>query len=125
MLLLFAYALMLADGIMTLVVHQEVGEVNPLFEELLFYDEILFIYCKIAVSVALAVGLAVLTKVRPRAGQLTTILAVVVYGFVAYLHAEVLMAIEGRPPLSGPAVNFLEAVLAQPATIQVPWEALR
>lgn len=122
MLLLFAYALMILDGIATLEVNEEAGELNPLFESLLNYDSVLFIYCKIGVSAALATGLAVLHKVRPRAGQVATILAVVVYGLVAYLHLEVYRALNGYTPFLPPVVNFLEGALSSPPSLQSPLE---
>ncbi|MEO7995449.1 MAG: DUF5658 family protein [bacterium] len=99
MLLLLAYALMLHDLIMTLLVHEDAGELNPLWVQSLDYDSTAFIYGKIAISAAIALGLLWLYKVRPTTGQWLTILAVVVYGLVGYIHWEVWRATRGEGPL--------------------------
>lgn len=112
MLLLLAYALMLVDAIMTLAVHEEVGELNPLWVQSLMYDSTRFIYGKIAVSVALALGLLALYRLRPLAGLLATIFALLVYGSVAYIHVEVYRAVTSQPPLIPRAVEAADEWLS-------------
>ena len=111
MALLVAYALMLVDAIMTILVHEEAGELNPLFARLLAYDELRFIYAKLAVSLSLALGLLVLNNARPAVGRLLTFLTMGVYLLVAYVHLEVYRSIQGQGPLIAPVVDSLERML--------------
>lgn len=115
MLLLLAYCLMLFDAVMTLVVHEEVGELNPLWIQALEYDSNGFIYGKIAISVALALGILSLWRLRPEAGRLATILAILVYGSVAYVHIEVYRAITNRPPLLPQVVDAVDRLISDNA----------
>lgn len=115
MLLLLAYCLMLFDAVMTLVVHEEVGELNPLWIQALEYDSNSFIYGKIAISVALALGILSLWRLRPEAGRLATMLAILVYGSVAYVHIEVYRAITNRPPLLPQVVDAVDRLISDNA----------
>ena len=108
MALLIAFALMIVDTTMTLVVHQDVGELNPIFARLLAYDETRFIYAKIAVSISLAMGLLILNNVRPLIGKALTILAVFTYLGVAYIHLEVYRSVNHQPPFLMPLVDTAE-----------------
>lgn len=115
MLLLLAYCLMLFDAVMTLVVHEEVGELNPLWIQALEYDSNSFIYGKIAISVSLALGILTLWRLRPEAGRLATMLAILVYGSVAYVHIEVYRAITNRPPLLPQVVDAVDRLISDNA----------
>ena len=112
MLLLVAYALMLNDLIMTLVNSPNAGELNPVWMRVLETNATEFIYAKILVSIALALGLLVLQRVRPRVGLISTILTIVVYAGVAYIHVEVNRANNLQPPLLPAVVDRLDQWLS-------------
>lgn len=117
MLLLLAYSLMLVDAAMTLVVHEEAGELNPLWVQALEYDSTRFIYAKILVSVAISLGLLTVWRVKPETGRLATLLAILVYGSVAYLHLEVYRAINAQPPVFPVVVEWVDRGLSPQSSL--------
>jgi|GEM_PF-5223373 len=117
MLLLLAYSLMLVDAVMTLLVHEEAGELNPLWVQALEYDSTRFIYGKILVSVALSLGLLTLWRLKPETGRMATLLAILVYGSVAYLHLEVYRAINAQPPVFPFLVEWVDRGLSDPPSL--------
>jgi len=99
MALIIMYALMIFDLLMTVVHHEEAGELNPLFTKILAGQPVHFIYIKLAFNSLAAFGILLITKLRPVLGTIFTILGIIIYLIVAYLHIEVWRVNNGLTPL--------------------------
>ena len=102
------YALMIFDLVMTLFHHEESGELNPLFQKLLTGEPVHFIYIKLAFNSIAAFGILILTKYRPSMGRFFTILGIVIYAIVAYLHVEVYRLNSDMQPLVPCFTNWID-----------------
>jgi hypothetical protein len=107
--LVIMYALMIFDLIMTLMHHEESGELNPLFKKLLIGQPFVFIYLKLAFNSIAAIGIIVLLKYRPLLGRICTYIGLVIYLFVAYIHIEVYRVNHEMIPLIPPITKFYES----------------
>jgi hypothetical protein len=109
MAIIFMYALMIFDLMMTLIHHEEAGELNPLFERLLTGEPVHFIYIKLLFNSLAAFGILILTKYRPIMGKFFTILGIIVYAIVAYLHVEVYRLNADMQPLIPSLTKWIDA----------------
>ena len=100
---------MIFDLMMTLMHHEQAGELNPLFEKLLAGEPLFFIYIKLAFNTFAALGILILMKHKPSMGLGFTILGLVVYFIVAYLHIEVFRINHDMTPLIPELTNFIDS----------------
>ncbi len=84
--ILIMYMLMIIDLIWTLAHHEDAGELNPLFERLLYDKEILFVYIKLAANTTSALIVIYLRPRRPIISRVLTVFGILIYGFVVWLH---------------------------------------
>ncbi|MBU1023934.1 hypothetical protein KKB99_06595 [bacterium] len=97
--LIVMYSLMIFDLMMTLMHHEQAGELNPMFQRILIGQPVAFVYLKLIINSIAALGILVLMKYRPTMGTIFTWMGISVYLCVAYLHIEVFRVNQGLAPL--------------------------
>lgn len=111
MTLLIMYALMIFDLMMTLMHHEQAGELNPIFAKILAGEPMIFIYLKLTFNSAAALGILILMKYRPIIGKFFAFAGMIVYAIVAYLHLEVYRLNHGQFPLLPDVVSFIDSFI--------------
>ncbi len=111
MILILMYALMVFDLMMTLMHHEQAGELNPMFAKILAGQPMAFIYLKLAFNTIAALGILLLLKHRPFMGKLFAFLGMIIYAFVAYLHVEVFRVNNGQDPLLPLFTSFIDSFI--------------
>jgi hypothetical protein len=84
--ILLMYILMIVDLAWTLMHHEEVGELNPVFTRLLMGNEVAFVYLKLAANTVAAFIVIYLRPRRPIISRVLTIFGILIYGVVVWLH---------------------------------------
>ena len=110
MTLIIMYALMIFDLMMTLIYHEDAGELNPMFARILIGQPLYFIYLKLAFNSAAALGIVVLHKYKPILGQFFIILGIIIYGFVGYMHIEIYRLLNNQAPLIPAFTRFIDKI---------------
>lgn len=105
------YALMVFDLMMTLMHHEQAGELNPMFAKILVGQPIAFIYLKLAFNTSAALGILILLKQRPLMGKVFAFLGLLIYAFVAYLHVEVYRLNHDQNPLIPAFISILDGFI--------------
>ena len=111
MIIIFMYAFMIFDLMMTLMHHEQAGELNPMFAKILAGQPMSFIFLKLAFNTTAALGILILMKYRPFMGKVFSLLGLIIYAFVAYLHIEVFRVNCGQSPLFPAFTSFLDSVI--------------
>jgi len=84
--ILLMYILMIVDLAWTLMHHEEVGELNPVFTRLLMGNEVAFVYLKLAANTVAAFIVIYLRPRRPIVSRVLAIFGILIYGVVVWLH---------------------------------------
>ncbi len=80
------YILMITDLTWTLMHHEEVGELNPLFARMLSDNEVTFVYMKLAANSIAAFIVIFLRRQHRILSHVLAALGIIVYGFVVWMH---------------------------------------
>ena len=80
------YILMIVDLTWTLMHHEEVGELNPIFTTLLSDNEIGFVYLKLVANTIAAFIVIYLRPRRPIVSRMLALFGIAIYGVVVWLH---------------------------------------
>ncbi len=109
MTLIIMYALMIFDLMMTLMHHEQAGELNPMFAKILAGQPMIFIYLKLTFNSVAALGILILLKYRPFMGKMFAVMGMIIYAMVAYLHLEVYRVNHEQSPLLPDVVSLIDS----------------
>ena len=102
---------MIFDLMMTLMHHEQAGELNPMFAKILAGKPMIFIYLKLTFNSVAALGILILMKYRPFMGKFFAFTGLIIYAIVAYLHLEVYRVNHGQSPLLADVVRFIDGFI--------------
>jgi hypothetical protein len=95
------YSLMICDLLFTFFNYREADELNPLFRKLLYGGgHHWFIYVKLTMNTAAVYAIMLLRKYRRTLSVVLTIVGIVIYGVVFYLHVEIYQINHGQDPIT-------------------------
>jgi hypothetical protein len=95
------YFLMICDLLFTLFNYQDSDELNPIFRKLLYGGGAhWFIYVKLMLNTGAAYAIIILRKHRRLLSIVLTIVGIIIYGIVFYLHIEVYKVNNGHDPIT-------------------------
>ncbi len=98
------YVLMIVDLTWTLMHHEKAGELNPLLAALLYSNEVMFVYLKLAANTIAALIVIYLRPRRPWLSRLLTLFGILIYGAVVWLHWVVDYSIQHAHEVHGSVI---------------------